>query len=372
MKNLMKELIIGGVRASVPIIQGGMGVVVSISGLASAVANEGGIGVISATGIGMLEADFYSDFSAANQRVLKKEIRKAKSKTSGVIGVNLMIALSDYDKLLKTAYEEEVNIVFVGAGLPLRLPKDVSIDTVKNSTTRFVPIVSSGRAAEIIFASWAKNYNHVPDAIVVEGPKAGGHLGFKIEQIDNPEFALEKILPEVLKVAEKYSAKFEKNIPVIAAGGIYSGADIYRYISMGASGVQLGSRFAATVESDASDEFKQKFLNCKEEDLIIIKSPVGLPGRAINNEFLQKIAAGFKHKFTCPCQCLKSCNFSKAPYCIALALVEACSGNMNEGFAFAGANSYLIDKIISVRELFEELIEGFNRAACQDQMTASC
>lgn len=353
------DLVIGDLTINPPIIQGGMGVGVSLSGLAAAVANEGGVGVISAIGIGMHESDFESDFMEANKRVLKSEIKKARELTSGVIGVNLMVALSDYNDLLKVAFDKKVDLVFVGAGLPLKLPKTLSIDELKNSATKFVPIVSSGRAAKIIFNSWAKNYNHVPDAVVVEGPLAGGHLGFKIEQINDPEYTLEKIVPEVITVIKSYEQQFGKSIPVIAAGGIFTGADIYKLIKIGASGVQMGTRFVATDECDASVKFKEEYLKCKESDIVIIKSPVGLPGRAINNKFLEDVAAGIKQKFICPCKCLHTCDFKNAPYCIALALTNAKMGNLDKGFVFCGHNAHKINKIIPVKELIESLLKEY-------------
>jgi nitronate monooxygenase len=359
----MNNLIIDDLKVSVPIIQGGMGVGVSLSGMASAVASEGGVGVISATGIGMHEKDFFSNFMAANKRILVNEIREARKKTSGIIGVNLMVALSDYDELFRAVYDAEADIVFIGAGLPLRLPNTISIDIVKNSKTKLVPIVSSARAAKIIFRSWEKNYNYVPDAVVVEGPLAGGHLGFNKEQLSSPDYTLENILPEVIDVIVEFRDKHEKNIPVIAAGGIYDGADIYRVIQLGASGVQMGTRFVATQECDASNLFKEAYVNSKKEDICIIKSPVGLLGRAIENEFLKSLAAGNKHDFTCPCQCLKSCDFKTASYCIALALVNAKEGVLEEGFAFAGQNAYRIDKIIPVKTLFNDLIKEYAKAA---------
>ncbi|MGM0441063.1 MAG: NAD(P)H-dependent flavin oxidoreductase [Elusimicrobiota bacterium] len=357
-KNINRHLDIGGLKVEVPIVQGGMGVCVSLSGLASAVAQEGGVGVISATGIGMREDDFLSDFMKANRRALKEELRRAKSKTSGVIGVNLMVALSDYAELFKTAFDEGADVVFVGAGLPRRIPKTIDVETVKNSPTKFVPIVSSGRAARVIFRSWSRNYDYVPDGVVVEGPKAGGHLGFKKDQINSEDYTLDKILPDVIEVIKKYRKDVEKNIPVIAAGGIYTGADIDKYMELGAEAVQLGTKFVATQECDASDIFKKSYVECDKEDIQIIDSPVGLPGRAINNEFLQEIAAGHGQKFTCPGKCLKSCKFNEAPYCICLALTEACVGNLDEGFAFAGENAYRVEEISTVKEVFRELIEG--------------
>ena len=361
----MPALRIGNWEADVPIVQGGMGVGISLSGLASAVANAGGIGVIATAGIGQFEPDLKTNFKEANKRALRKEIQKTKAKTDGIIGVNIMVALSDYDDLVQCAVEEEANMLFLGAGLPIRLPETLPLDKLGELPTKFVPIVSSGKAAKLIFRSWAKQFNHIPDAVVVEGPLAGGHLGFKREHIDNPDYALEKLLPEVIAAINPYEEQFNKNIPVIAAGGIYTGADIHKFMQLGAKGVQMGTRFVATDECDASQEFKDAYLNCKEEDIVIIDSPVGLPGRAIRDEFLERVSSGIKETFKCPWKCLKSCDFKNVPYCIALALTNAKKGNMEEGFAFAGANAYLVDKIISVKELFETLVGEYMTVAMQ-------
>lgn len=358
----MPRLKIGELKAKIPIIQGGMGVGISLSGLASAVANEGGIGIISATGIGMLEPDYSTNLREANKRALRKEIRKAREMTDGIIGVNIMVALSDFDDLAQVAVDEGVDLVFLGAGLPL---KALPVDRLKKVTTKIVPIVSSARAAKIIFNYWKKKYNHLPDAVVVEGPLAGGHLGFKKDQINNCDYALEKILPEVISAVKPFSQSFNKSIPVIAAGGIYTGADIHKFIQLGAQGVQMGTRFVATHECDASIEFKEAYVKCKKEDIIIVESPVGLPGRAIQNEFLEMVSAGVKKPFRCPWKCLKTCDLKNSPYCIALALNNARKGKLEEGFAFAGANAYRIDKIISVKELIAILLEEYERAVSE-------
>jgi len=192
------KLRIGDLEANLAIVQGGMGVSVSLSGLASAVANEGGIGVIAATGIGMFEPDLNTNFKEANKRALRKEIKRAREMTKGVIGVNIMVALSDFDELVEASVDEGVDLIFLGAGLALRNPIIASLDTSRKGTTKVVPIVSSARAAKLIFQYWGKNYNHVPDAVVIEGPLAGGHLGFKKEQIDDPGYMLEKLLPDVI------------------------------------------------------------------------------------------------------------------------------------------------------------------------------
>jgi len=361
--NEIPKLRIGDLKASLPIVQGGMGVGISLSGLASAVANQGGIGVIATAGIGMLEPDFATNFSEANKRALRKEIRKAKKMTRGIIGVNVMVALSDFYDIIKVAIEEEADLVLLGAGLPLRNLKVLLPDKLKENKTKVIPIVSSARAAKVIFQYWQKNYQHVPDGVVVEGPLAGGHLGFKKEQINNPSFSLEKLLPEIISVIKTYEEHSNKNIPVIAAGGIYTGADIYKYIQLGAQGVQMATRFVATYECDASLKFKENYLKCKKEDLIIIDSPVGLPGRAINNKFLEEVSAGIRKPFKCPWRCLKTCNFENSPYCIALALTNAQQGKLEDGFSFAGANAYRVKKIISVKELINTLVEEYKTAS---------
>jgi len=359
----MPKLKIGELVADIPIIQGGMGVGISLAGLASAVAKLGAIGVIAAAGIGMLEPDFAINFKEANKRALRKEIRKAKEMTEGIIGVNIMVALSDFDELSLVAVEEGADLVFLGAGLPLKNPKTLPLDRLRKVSTKVVPIVSSARAAKIIFQYWARNYNHVPDAVVVEGPLAGGHLGFKKEQINDPDYKLEKILTEVISVMKTFEQQFNKSIPVIAAGGIYTGEDIYRIMKLGAAGVQMATRFVGTYECDADVRFKKAYIECKKEDLIIIDSPVGLPGRAIQNKFLDDVSAGIKKPFKCPWKCLKTCDFKNSPYCIALALTNAKKGNLDDGFAFAGANAYRVDKIIPVKELIKTLMVEYERAA---------
>jgi NAD(P)H-dependent flavin oxidoreductase YrpB (nitropropane dioxygenase family) len=361
----MPTLRIGALEAGIPIVQGAMGVGISLSELASAVANAGGIGVIATPGIGQFEPDYDTNPRDANTRVLREEIRKAKAKTNGIISVNVMVALSNFDDLVQCAVDEGVNILFLGAGLPIGLPKTLPLDRLGELATKFVPIVSSARAAKIVFRAWQKRYNHLPDAVVVEGPLAGGHLGFKREQIDDPDYALEKILPEVIAVAKPYEEQFNRSIPAIAAGGIYTGADIHRFMELGAQGVQMGTRFVATHECDASMEFKKAYLNCKKEDIVIIDSPVGLPGRAIRDKFLERILSGAKETFKCPWKCLKSCNFRNVPYCIALALTNAKKGNLEEGFAFAGANAYRVDKIVSVKELIGTLAEEYMAVTIQ-------
>ena len=355
----MPKLRIGDAVARLPIVQGGMGVGISLSGLASAVANEGGIGVIAANSIGMLDPEYYAKHKDANAIILRREIRKAREKTSGLIGVNIMVAVDDYPDLLRVCMEEKVDFAFLGAGLPI---KGIPIEDLRASGLKVVPIVSSARAAGLIFKSWSKKYHDIPDAVVVEGPKAGGHLGFKAEQIDDPDFALEQILPGVVAEIKTFEDKYRRTIPVIAAGGVFTGDDIYKVFNLGASGVQMGTRFVATHECDANIRFKESYLACREEDIEIIKSPVGLPGRAIRNSFLKKIAAGKKIGFKCAWRCLKSCDIKHARYCISLALDNARQGILDKGFAFAGSNAFRVDKIVSVNELLQELIAQYQTA----------
>ncbi|MFI3331901.1 MAG: nitronate monooxygenase family protein [Rikenellaceae bacterium] len=347
----MKTLSIGDLTAKFPIIQGGMGVGVSLSGLASAVAKEGGIGVISAAGLGLLYKKLSSNYTEAGNLGLISEIRKAREKAQGIIGVNIMVALSDFAELVKTSIAEKVDIIFSGAGLPLDLPSFLKGD----STTKLVPIVSSARAAKLICDKWKQNYNYLPDAIVLEGPKAGGHLGYKAAQIDSEDFSLETTLPQVVSEVAKFEELYNAKIPVIAAGGIYTNDDIKEVMALGASGVQLGSRFVTTYECDASQDFKQIYLDAKEEDIEIIQSPVGMPGRAIHNSFLDKVKAGIKQPKSCPFNCIKTCDITRSPYCIVSALYQAFRGNMNYGYAFAGSNAWRANKMQSVHELFLEL-----------------
>lgn len=351
----MKSLRIGDLEAKLPVIQGGMGVAVSLSGLASAVANEGGIGIISSAAIGMLVANFSKDFRGANKRALREEIRKTRRKTDGIIGVNIMIALSDYEDHLAVAVEEGVDLIIAGAGLPLHMPDIVIKDKTSKNKTKFLPIVSSAKAAGLIFRYWENHYGVIPDAVVVEGPLAGGHLGFKKIQIEDRAYALENIIPDVIEAVKPYEMQFGKSIPVIAAGGIYTGADMFRMMELGASAVQIASLLVPTYECDASLEFKEAYINSKEEDIVLIDSPVGLPGRAISNRFLEDVSSGKRHPVNCPWKCLKTCDYKTAPYCIALALINAARGNLKNGFVFAGSNAYRTKKIQSVKRVLHEL-----------------
>ena len=351
------KLQIGNITADIPIVQGGMGVRVSLSSLASAVAEEGGIGTISSIGLGDLEAS-KNEYERVSREALEREIRKAKSMTNGHIAVNFMGVLSNADDLITAAVREGIKIIVYGAGLPIKLPS-----LVEDSSVNLLPIVSSARVAELILRVWDKRYERTADAIILEGPLAGGHLGFSEEQLYQPEkYSLENLLPEVLETVKAYEDKYGKKIPVIAAGGIFNGKDIARMLSLGASGVQMGTRFVCTVECDVSQEFKQSYLDAKEEDIAIIKSPVGMPGRAIHNKFLKDLEIKGKLKIKCPYRCLSVCKVSEAKYCIALALVNSYFGDVDHGLIFCGQNAYRCDKIVTVKELISGLLAELEAA----------
>ena len=343
---------IGNKEVLIPIIQGGMGVGVSLGRLAAAVANEGGIGVISGSQIGFREIDFKTNNDNANIKGLISEIRLAKKLSpNGIIGVNFLVAVNNYKEMVLAAVKEKVDVIIAGAGLPKTLP-----ELVKGSHTKIIPIVSSGKAASLISKVWDRRYNYIPDAIIVEGPLAGGHLGFSLEQLKfNNMPKLLDIVKDVIESTKTFVEKYRREIPVIAAGGIYDGKDIAKYINAGANGVQIGTRFVATNECEAHDNFKQAYINAKESDIKIISSPVGMPGRAIRNEFVKRIEKS-KLKINKCYKCLKGCNPNMAPYCITDALVASVKGDVNNGLIFVGSNASKIKRIVSVKELMNELI----------------
>lgn len=346
----MPELAIGDLVAKVPIIQGGMGVGISLSGLASAVANEGGIGVIAAAMIGFRDNTAAKD-SQAHVKALTRELRAAREQSDGILGVNIMVALTNFADMVRTSVKEGADIIFSGAGLPLDLPGYLT----EGAKTKLAPIVSSGRAASIITRKWISKFDYLPDAFVVEGPKAGGHLGFKPEQLDDPEYRLEKLVEDVIEAVRPFEEKKGRKVPVIAAGGVYDGSDISKMLELGAAGVQMGTRFVATHECDADERFKQSFVDATEADVEIIKSPVGLPGRAVRSKFIDAVRAGKRKPFRCPFHCIKTCDHKNSPYCIACALTNAVKGKLEHGFAFAGANVHRVKEIVSVHELIDSL-----------------
>ncbi|SHN59264.1 NAD(P)H-dependent flavin oxidoreductase [Desulfovibrio litoralis] len=363
----LPSLQLGDKTAKYAIIQGGMGVGISLHNLAAAVANEGGIGVIAAAMIGMREPDVAQNPLEANLRAIRKEIAKAKELSigsNGLLGMNIMVALTNFAEMVKTAVSEKIDVIFSGAGMPLELPKylfEACEERKETFNTKLVPIVSSARAASLLCRKWLSKFDYLPDAFVVEGPKAGGHLGFKLEELDSKDHELEELVPQVVEAVKAFEDKKGCAIPVIAAGGIYTGADIKKFLDLGASGVQMGTRFVATHECDADIRFKEAFINAKAEDLTIIKSPVGMPGRAIRNSFIEAVEKG-QVKFKCIFQCVTTCDPKNSPYCIASALLNAMKGNLDKGFAFSGVNAYRVDTLLSVKELIASLQAEYDAA----------
>ncbi|MCK4772938.1 MAG: nitronate monooxygenase [Candidatus Latescibacteria bacterium] len=351
------KLQIGSITADIPIVQGGMGVRVSLSNLASAVANEGGIGTISSIGLGDVET-LKNDYEGQSREALVREIQRAKGMTDGHIAVNFMGVLSNVEDLIVASVNEGVRMIVFGAGLPTRLPA-----LVEEGSANLVPIISSARVGKLILRMWDRRYSRIPDGLILEGPLAGGHLGFSYDQLKQPEmYSLEILLPQVLETIEPYEDKFGRKIPVIVAGGIYDGKDIAHMLSIGASGVQMGTRFVCTVECDVSEEFKQAYLDSEEEDIVITKSPVGMPGRAIRNKFIKDLEADAKSKIKCFYRCLTVCDIKTAKYCIALALINAWRGDVDQGLIFCGQNAYRVREIVTVKEIISELIAGIEAA----------
>ena len=362
---MFPPLTIGDKTIPLPIIQGGMGIGVSLNNLASAVANEGGVGVIAGALIGFLENNVAQNMVEAERLALTAEIRKAREKSRGapgLLGLNTMMAGANIlvATHLRTALAEKIDIIFAGAGLPLDLPaylREAAEKAQAEIQTKLAPIVSSARAATIIAKKWLANYNQVPDLVVVEGPKAGGHLGFKMDDLDSPEHQLEVLVSQVLEAVKPFEDKAGRAVPVIGGGGIFTGGDIYELMKLGAAGVQMGTRFVATWECDASLAFKKAYLEADSQ--MIIHSPVGMPGRAVRSKFLEDMENGLKKPPRCTYQCLKTCDPKTAPYCISLALVNAQRGFLERGFAFAGANVNRVCDIVSVKKLIAGLREEY-------------
>ena len=349
----LKPLQIGELTAEKPIIQGGMGVGVSRSSLAGAVAAEGGIGIISTAQIGYDEEGFERDQAGCNCIAISKHIRRAKEIAGGrgLVGVNIMVALKHYKEHVQEAVKAGADVIISGAGLPMDLPK-----LVGDSVTKIAPIVSSKRAAQLILKMWAHRYERTADFLVIEGPKAGGHLGFSNEQLaDMEHMDYDSEIKEIISCAKTYEEKFKKHIPVIVAGGVFTHEDVMHCMELGADGVQVASRFVATEECDASDAYKHAYLNANESDVQIIQSPVGMPGRAVRNEFIRGLEKEKQHITKCY-NCLEKCNPATVPYCITKALIAAVKGDMQNGLVFCGANVGRINRMTTVHELMSELV----------------
>ncbi|MCM1252058.1 MAG: nitronate monooxygenase family protein [Clostridium sp.] len=346
----IKPLVIGDLTAKIPVMQGGMGVGISLSNLAGAVAAQGGIGILSAAQIGYRDADFDNDPIACNLRAIRTETDKArKIANGGIIGINIMVATKYYEEYVKAALEAGVDLIVSGAGLPMNLP-----ELAKNTKTKLVPIVSSVKSLHVIVKYWMKKYARLPDAVVIEGPLAGGHLGFTKEQLaDIDALHYDEEVKNIIEKAHDIEKEYDVSMPVIMAGGIYTRQDMEHYMEMGAAGVQMATRFVTTYECDADDAYKQSYIKAKKEDIVIVKSPVGMPGRAIFNPFMQRAKQGKIPHGKCHL-CISTCKPTETPYCITDALVNAAKGNVDNALLFCGANAYRAAKLEYVKDIMEE------------------
>ncbi len=370
----LKPLKIGNLVAKHPVIQGGMGVGVSLSSLAGAVAKAGGIGIISTAQIGFKDQDFGKNPMAANLRAIHSELKKAREKApQGILGFNIMVATKEYASYVKEAVKAGADVIISGAGLPIDMPKFVAEAENENGgsekkerRTMIAPIVSSVKSALVICRMWDRKYHTAPDFVVVEGPCAGGHLGFSREQLaelgadtdhvaetfDEP--AYDKEIRGIIETVKSFAEKYKKHIPVITAGGIFDHKDVLHQFALGAEGVQAATRFVTTEECDADIAYKEAYINAKEEDIVIVKSPVGMPGRAIKNKFLEHVAQGPVKVERC-FRCLEHCNPAETPYCITKALINAAEGKIDEALLFCGSNAYRCEKIETVPEVMAAL-----------------
>lgn len=344
----LKPLKIGELVAKVPIVLGGMGIGVTLSGLAGAVASCGGVGIMSTAQIGYREPDYDENPIEANLRAIGTELKKArKISPTGILGFNIMVATKYYEEYVKAAVKAGADLIVSGAGIPTTLP-----EAVRNTKTKIAPIVSSLKSANVICKYWDKKYQCAPDLVVIEGPRAGGHLGFSVEQLEQIEtLNFKEEIKAIIQLVKGYAVKYQKEIPVVAAGGIYDKQDMEQYLELGVDGVQMSTRFVTTYECDADEKYKQAYIDSKAEDIVIVKSPVGMPGRAINNKFMKE----GKPKINRCHQCIKGCNPKEIPYCITDALLNAVKGNLDEALIFCGDNAYRSDKIESVKDIFQEL-----------------
>lgn len=372
-----KPLVIGDLKIEKPVIQGGMGVGISLHRLAGAVAKAGGMGIISTAQIGFREPDFKTNFVEANLRAIRNEFKKAREiAPDGAIGFNIMVATKHYDMWVKEAVKAGADAIISGAGLPVSLPEyaEAAYEEMKAvgkklfRRTKLAPIVSTAKAASVICRMWDRKYHRVPDFVVVEGPLAGGHLGFTREQLaqygaDSADTELtynrdayDEEVKAIMNVVKGYEDKYETHIPVVTAGGIYTHEDVKHQFSLGAEGVQVGTRFVTTEECDAPDEYKQAYINADKKDVVITQSPVGMPGRAILNPFLKKIKEGERPAVKSCFQCLEHCDIKTIPYCITRALVNAAEGNEDEALLFCGSNAFRSQKIETVEQVMNALL----------------
>ena len=351
----IKPLVISDKTADIPIVQGGMGIGISLHNLAGAVAKDGGVGIISAAQIGFNEPDFDKDPFAANLRAIKKEYDMAREiSPDGVIGFNIMVAMNHYEDYVREAAKSGADIIISGAGLPVDLPS-----YVKGYDTKIAPIVSSVKAANIVLKLWDRKYKRTADMVVIEGAYAGGHLGFHFEEIENfDDKDYEEEIKKIISLVREYENKYNKKIPVVLAGGMTSKEDLLNAYKLGADGIQVGTRFVTTKECDADIKYKEAYINAEEKDIKIIKSPVGMPGRAIFNKAMRVVKRDGKIPLKSCHQCIKNCDRSSIPYCITELLINAAKGDVDNGLIFCGAKCYKQNKIETVKDVIDSFISA--------------
>lgn len=350
---MISQLKIGKHVAQYPLVQGGMGVRVSAGSLAGHVARCGGVGIVAAAGIALNSPEFDgTNYYQAEPTALKAELEKAyRIAPNGIIGVNVMVALSDFEALVRASIEGGAKVIICGAGLPLTLPEL----TAHAPDVALVPIVSSLRAAQLIVKKWEKGYNRLPDAVVVEDPDtAGGHLGEKMENIGNGDY---DHYGTIRAIKDFFRDELGRNIPVIAAGGIWDRDDLMNALAQGADAVQMASRFVVTEECDADENFKKAYLECRKEDIGLIMSPAGLPGRAIIKNTENIVLHDQLVSMACDNGCLKKCSYKETGerFCIVRALDRSQRGDIETGLVFCGTNAWKADRISTVEEVFREL-----------------
>lgn len=367
----LRPLVIGKLKAVRPVIQGGMGVGISLSSLAGAAAKAGGIGIISTAQIGFSRPDFKKNPMEANLKAIHTELEKArKIAPEGILGFNIMVATKEYAKYVKEAVKAGADVIISGAGLPIDMPKFVKEaegrEDCSSRRTMIAPIVSSVKSAMVICRMWDRKYQTAPDFVVVEGPRAGGHLGFSREQLTEygadtdhvaetyDEGKYDSEIRGIIDLVKSFAEKYGKKIPVISAGGVFDHQDVLHHLALGADGVQVGTRFVTTEECDAPMAYKKAYLDAGQEDIVIVKSPVGMPGRAIKNKFLEQVSKGPLKVEWC-FQCLEHCNPAQVPYCITKALINAAEGRIDDALLFCGSNAYRCEKIETVEDVMKEL-----------------
>ena len=348
-KMKLPSLKIRGLKAEYPVIQAGMGCRIGMADLASAVVKCGGFGTIASVGIGDLERGKTHFVDECNVN-FALELKKARELCGGRknLGVNVMVALSNYEEIVRTAVASGADYIISGAGLPLQLPEYVG-----EADIALIPVISSGRAFEVVVKTWLRKYNRKPDAVIIEGPRCGGHLGFTMEMIEHPETcSLEILLHDVKEVASRYHLD---DLPVLAAGEVCCRADIEKFLKMGYDGVQIGTYFITTQEAAIDARSKQVFIDAKADDIVVIKSPVGLPVRVLKTPLVERVLSGSRERFTCPYRCLRSCNPAKSLFCIAQALIATWRGDTEHGLYMVGCNVESCRKIFPVKEFFDTL-----------------